>query len=350
MRPLTTAYLGLLLLLTACGEESIVQIGGPPPTTPPLAYYAPTPMSPGRAENPLPIIYVPPVADSPQMQAAQSLVQEVLSLQSGLALEVLTVDTHADALAILCDNQDGTRFAAAWLNGPAAVIAEANGCGDRILKATFAGQDAIPGEIVATAPASINNLAGRPFCRYQADPFVSFYSWTVPTLAMQANNLDPTQLDGVIEFQTLELALSSLADGSCYALGVPAGYLPEQANTVTIHTTPPIPLASLFVPPELLLGDREALTQAYLSLTNADPTTTDTDEAAASPPNPSTDDVAVIAPMATDPANLNLPNERRALVWLSGADNVAPSEETDLDTVREFMTQAGFIPEGISLE
>ena len=47
------------LFLAACGGTTTVIDTGPTQTPDPLAFFAPTPISPGQPDNPLEILYVP---------------------------------------------------------------------------------------------------------------------------------------------------------------------------------------------------------------------------------------------------------------------------------------------------
>jgi hypothetical protein len=327
----------LLLLLTACGGGTSIIPTGPTSTPDPVAFYAPTPISPGNPANPLPIVYVPPIPNAEALETSRQAIETALEAASSLTLDVLTVETQAEALDVLCDSSDGDRFVAAWLNGPTAVLAEAAGCGQAVLEVTMEGQDGLAGEIVAASAGSINSLSGRTFCRLENSGLMNFYTWTLPTLAMQSASLDITRLEGVLELTSESLVIPTVEDGSsCFAVGVPMGWLETEAsdtNLRSIYTSPVIPLGVLFIPDEMMLVDRERLIQAYLDVAEyVDP---ESDDAVEQPEEPRSF-------FQVNVASLTISDERKALLWLSGGDSVAPATSEDLDEMRDFMEDAGF--------
>jgi hypothetical protein len=343
----------LVFLLVACGQGQ-VQEALPTPTRDPLAFFAPTAISPGQPGNPLEIIYVPPVPDAPDVATAAQTLAGLLSGRSGLQVRVTTVLTHAEALAALCDPNDGDRFPAAWLNGPAAVFAEAQGCGERVLTATFNGEIGFAGEVVAATPGSLGSLVGRSLCEFEATGFETFYNQTLPTLALQASSIDLTRLLS-IEVVPRDFAFQSLQDGTCYAMGVPAGSVPADEGLTTIYTSPVIPIGTLFVPDEMVIADEGALIQAYLEIGGwQDPNTVEVVDGATVTPLPTMPPVPEEAtepqPFYLEGVNpLRLSSEGVALTWLVGGHEIRPAAPEDLEDMREFMTDAGFDLESINL-
>ncbi len=345
-----------LLSLTACGQRGPAEVL-PTPTRDPLAFFAPTAVSPGQTGNPLEIIYVPPVPDAPEVTTATQTLTSLLSGRSGLNVTINPVSTQAEALAALCDTTDGDRFPAVWLNGLSAVLAEAQDCGERVLTATFNGEIGFAGELVAASAGSINSLVGRSLCQYEATGFDAFYNHTLPTLALQAASLDPTRME-TIEKVPREFAVQSLQDGTCFALGVPAGAVADEENLTSVYTSPVIPIGTLFVPPEMLLADEQALIQAYLEIggweeSSAAPESADGPTATPTPaatPLPDGEETAEPQPFYLEGVNpLRLSNEGVTLTWLVGGHEVRPAAPEDLDEMREFMTQAGFNLESYTL-
>jgi hypothetical protein len=343
-----------LLSLAACGQRGPVEVI-PTATRDPLAYFAPTAISPGKPGNPLEIIYVPPVPDAPEVATAAQTLSGELASRTGLNVTVTTVPTQAEALALLCDNTDGDRFPAVWLSGPSAVLAEASGCGERVLTATFNGEIGFAGELVAGTAGSLNSLIGRSLCEYESTGFDAFYNQTLPMLALQAANLDPTQMQSV-ETVPREFVVQSLQDGTCFAVGGPAGMMAEEENLTVVYTSPLIPIGALFVPPELLLADEEALIRAYLEVGGwEDPGATAVDGATATPaptvtPLPEGQEIPPPEPFYLGGVNaLRLSSQGVALTWLVGGHEVRPAAPEDLDEMRAFMDQAGFDPESYTL-
>lgn len=324
------ALFALILLLAACGSEEVL----PTPTPDPLAFFAPTPFSPGTQQNPLQVVFVPPNPEAIDQSA--TILRNELRSRSGLAVEVVTVPSYGEALAMLCDYNDDDRFVAPWLSGPAAVMAVARGCGDVAMQATRAGSPTLAGEIVSRTGVSLNGLPGQTFCRLSVG---DFYSWVLPSLAMQARNIDPTRLSDVEEnYADYNAMFEAVIDGNCVATGIPAGLLDDEAyeeyrpSLRVGFTTMPMPYGVLVYPPELLLADREALTQAFLAV--AGDSAAVTEEAA---PNANATPSAERAQL--DPNELT--TNQLALVALLDADGVIPASFADLAEVQAFMSETG---------
>lgn len=325
------------LVLSACGNRG-PQTFVPTETPNPLAFFDPTPISPGRAENPLQILFVPP--DPAAIEGMPVTLGDALSQASGLAIQVITVPDTAQALSQLCDYQDEDRFAAAWLNGPAAVAASERGCGDIALQAVRSGRQALAGQVIARAGiGSLNNVQGRSFCRLDVG---DFYSWVLPVLAFEASGLDLLRIQTVkSNYLDYEQLVDRVGDGECDAAGVPAGQVtPEEAaaqGISVIYESPPMPYSLLVYPPELLLGDRVALTEAFLEVAGYDPALEAdpdaTEEAAAESDEPT----PTFEPVLTTVDESQLSSERLALLRLLGADAVEIPTPELLLGLREFV-------------
>lgn len=321
------SVLMLILLLTACGPREVV-----PTSTPnPLSYFAPTPVSPGREQNPLRLMFVPPNPEA--VGNAAATLQAELSSRAGLSLEVVTADSYGDALDALCDYNDDNRFVAAWLSGPSAVMALARDCGDVALIGVSGGQTGLAGEIVGRPGTGLASLRSRVFCRVETG---DFYSWTLPNLALEAEGIDPLDIGEVDNYPAYEFIFQALVDGACTATGIPAGlldtaeYEPFADQLTAAYTTPPMPYGVLIYPPELLLDDREALTEAFLAVAGYAPP----EDAEAEPTG--TQGAGLVA---IDPAQLT--SVQGALLTLLGAENVTPATPADLAEVRAFMEATG---------
>jgi hypothetical protein len=318
----------LILLLAACGLRD----SAPTPTPDPLAFFAPTPISPGREQNPLRVMFVPPDPDA--VGGAAGTLQSELRSRSGLAIEVVTVPNDGAALDALCDYNDQNRFVAAWLKGPSAVLALARECGDVALMGVSGGQTGLAGEIVGRPGTGLASVRSRVFCRVETG---DFYSWTLPNLAMEAEGIDPLDIGEVDNYPGYEFIFEAIVDGNCAATGIPAGLLEtpdyeEFSQQLGVaYTTLPMPYGVLIYPPELLLGDREALTAAFLDVVGYTPP----DDADAAPTGTPGASLVVLEPE-------QLTTIEGALLALLGAENVMPATADDLAAVRAFMEDAGY--------
>ena len=293
----------------------------------------------GAGGKPVTVVFVPPDPEAVG-NAAQTLEGELES-RSQLALDVITVNTMGEALGALCDYSDGDRFAAAWLSGPAAIVALERECGDVALQGVRGGNVALAGQVIGPA-GSLRGAQGRTFCRLGVS---DFYSWVLPTLTLQANGVEPTDLGDVVDYPSYELLLPDLTNGTCEISGIPAGLLEtddysEYASQIpAFFTTTPMPYGVLVYPPELLLADREALTEAFVDAvgtgTGALVSEAADESAPTTPSEPTTDFVTL---------NENqLTTNQAALLALLGAEGVQPITERDLAPVREFMQNTGLL-------
>lgn len=324
----------LALLLAACGGDEVVL---PTNTPDPLSFFAPTPISPGREQNPLRLVFVPPDPEAEQLDAAAQALQNELSTRSGLAIEVVLADSHGEALTLLCDYNDEDRYAAPWLSGPTAVIALRRGCGEVALQALRGGSTGLSGEIVGLPNSGVSVIEGRTFCRLDVG---DFYSWVLPTLALQTRGITTTELGAVDDYPSYEFMFQAITEGDCIATGAPAGLLQteEFADVVdelgVSYITPPMPYGVLLYPPELLLADRAALSEAYLEIAMPADAAAATEEA---PANPNATPVAGI--VALDESSLT--PMQQAMLLLLGAEGVTEATPDALTEVRTFMDDTG---------
>ena len=113
---------------------------------------------------------------------------EQLQAESGLSVTVSAVEDYARARTMLCDYNDDDRFVAAWLDGPAMALAVAQGCGEVILQSTRSGKPWVATEVMVKGGGALSSVQGEVFCRRDVS---DSYSWLVPSLALQANDLQP---------------------------------------------------------------------------------------------------------------------------------------------------------------
>ncbi|MEM6529729.1 MAG: PhnD/SsuA/transferrin family substrate-binding protein [Chloroflexota bacterium] len=347
----------LLFLLAACGGGQD-QVIVPTNTPDPLAFFAPTPISPGQPENPLRIVFVPrtdvttfqpddtgdaadatavPAAAALTIEQAISALDAELEATSGLAIEILAVASDAEALNLLCDYNDEDRFAAPWLGGPSAVLAIQRGCGEAVFEGVRAGRTRLGGQIISASGVGLRGLSGRTYCRLGRG---DFYSWILPSLALDADGINPTSVTDVDDVEQYPLLLDAVSAGDCAATGVPEGFLQLDTfeayrNRITVTSTlSPMPYGVLIYPPELLLDDSAALTDAFLEIAGVEIPEDDTGAA------PDTDLVEVDTDALTTP--------QLALLTLMGAEGVQLTDEESLADVFEFMDATEIVAGGQS--
>jgi ABC-type phosphate/phosphonate transport system substrate-binding protein len=250
----------------------------PTPRSTPLPPVA-TVVAPGSEESPLRMFLVPAdaarlsEADADGLDAAARFANAVQQ-ESGLVLEVVPVDTPAEALSALCAAAPG-QVAVAWLDGVAYRAAMARGCGVpelQVERGSPQPQAGMPVVIVADRSLGLSGvgpLAGRTFCRLNVD---DVESWLAPALALRAAGIDPVaDLGAVLDFDDYDALLAAVAAGDCAAAGLTEARFDGLSDAVrdelsVVGRTPPLPFALLLYPISLPLGERLRLTDALLAL------------------------------------------------------------------------------------
>jgi hypothetical protein len=165
----------------------------------------------------------------------------------------------------------------------------------------------MPGVVVADGAfsgGSIFVVQERTFCHLGVD---DFYSWLVPTLIMEANNLDPLRAVSTHrEYDDLDALLAAVSSGECTATGMDQFTYEslDSAGTTVVETTVPFPLGVLTYPLEVGLGTRLTLNEQL-------------------------------------PALLEDEEDGAALRLLLGADLLLPAEPADFDALNEFLDRTG---------
>lgn len=269
-------HIVLLLMLTvvlaACRPArnrgpTPIPTNTPAPISTPLPL-VPTAIPPGVAENPLKVALVAFDAEAAaeQVEALQQLILD----EAGVAVEILLVERYAEALAALCSSV-GQDVTAAWLDGIAYLAAEAQGCGDPVL-AIVRDVDGEPsigdtGQVIVSATFGSNRLSVLPtrtFCRLGV---TDFYSWLLPLLIFEANDINSDSFAGVVDYEDTESLISAVIDGDCAGTGIASATLNQLiADDESIRdgvrvaaTSAPFPYGILTMPIEVPLGTRIAL-------------------------------------------------------------------------------------------
>lgn len=277
MRALLGLSLCAVVVLAGCRRAEVAQ--GPlvqatltptPRSTalPPL----PTVLPPGLDENPIQMMIRP----ESMSQARDAVVrfQDALIAETGLVVEVVLVQRHAEALAALCDSSP-TDVNVAWVDAVTYGAAVAQGCGQPALQIERGETRPRAGsavQIISNAGqniAGIRALSGRVFCRvgYEDDE-----SWLAPALLLRANGVDPlTAFEAVVDYPDRDALIEAVAAGECAATGLSQDIYDALPNSVrrdlnVVESTPPLPYGVLMFPQSLPLGERLLLTDALLTL------------------------------------------------------------------------------------
>lgn len=234
----------------------------------------PTVVLPGLEENPIRmVIYPPGVVTDTQVEAVEAALLE----QSGLVVDVLAVERHAEALAALCE-ANPQNVTVAWLDGLTYQSAVVQDCGEPVLQVERGQAQGDAGLIVVGAESSVvsaGELVGATFCRLS---YTDYYGWLVPMLVMQAEGLDPLDMfDVVQDYDNLTELAEAVVSGECDAMGISqtdyddlSSGLRRDLAVLESAITPALPYPILMYPIYLPLGERLRLSDALLALSIAE--------------------------------------------------------------------------------
>lgn len=275
-----------LFLLAACGagaaEEPTATLR-PTSTTTPISTALPdvaTPMPAGvDAENPVRLVMA-----SDQSQSVANALAAQYSEAAGITVAVTFVETQAQALSALCNStpNDATFV---WLRDFAVGTAALEDCGvPRVQITREVGRDSITGEngVLLTnfeldleeSEQATAQLADKTFCRISLD---DLYSWTVPTLLLQANGVQMSDFDDINEVADNDALLAGLQDESCDAIGLTTLAWEEATDeddtlgavADITATSPDFPYGVLYFSYDVSLEVIDILTEATFTLETA---------------------------------------------------------------------------------
>lgn len=269
----------LAALLTAC-RRADTERATPLPTITPTPISTPLPPIPtavpsGSEDNPLTLHLLRPALRGISASTAASRLAETLTERSGRAVDVVPVDTDAEALAALCDSVGGV-VNVAFVGGLTAAAAQAQGCGTAVLwgvrgtgrRTTTA--DTI--SLIVSADASYQSVADLSddptLCRVG---FNDVATWLVPSLMLQAEGIDPLALTDMRTVDDMRDSMTAVVEGDCDAAGLlssvyAAAAADLRAGVNVLAESVPIPHVVLVYPTDMLLDERNALESALLDI------------------------------------------------------------------------------------
>jgi hypothetical protein len=211
--------LGLIFVLSACGLAVTPAPFVPtkvPPTPisthlPPVATDIPAGFD---SDNPIQLVFV-----GASTSNANDL-EEQLNALSEVEMAVVSVDSEAEAMNLLCS--DTGTVSAAWLKGVA--YAAAKQCGIVSLQAEL-GAERISdtgeaGVLVVNAEFAEGGLSAavaENFCRGSLS---DFYGWLLPLMFFAAEEIDPATIADVVEYASKDEMVAALVSGDCTAFGM----------------------------------------------------------------------------------------------------------------------------------
>lgn len=222
------------------------------------------------------MIVVPVVSSSSAANNAATALEEALAEQTGLTVEVVPVQSYAEAFGALCGVGLG-EVNIIWVDGVTYAAAHAEGCGiPSLMVERGRGNNAATGEVVqviANNEAEItgmDDLGDRTFCRLGYD---DLYSWLIPSVMLQMNGVNPlTDLEAINDYEDETELLEAIAAGDCDVGALPETEFEDLANAdirdavSVLDESVSIPYAIMMYPPETPLGVRIAVEDAMLAI------------------------------------------------------------------------------------
>ncbi len=292
---------GIAMIVAACGG------GSTEPTAEPMAIpteiddlrFATTEIPAGLPGNPLQMViqpvqselYVEPeVTQEPgvgEVLLPASSTQPELDLEeaileySNVTVDIVPVAKPVDALQALCGATD--TVSAVWVDGVSFSAALAQNCGEPIyivqrrIDGSFESGEG--GLVLVSRQQNNPSLAGLNngiFCRLGVD---DFYSWLLPLMIFRANNINPSNFEAIVDYDSTEEMVDAVLSGECTGAGLSVFVYEEIvgddteafAEQVSVaFNTPPIPYAVLMYPVEIQLGIRVALNEGLQELVEDD--------------------------------------------------------------------------------
>jgi phosphonate transport system substrate-binding protein len=263
------------LLLAACGGGGGATAPTVVPNTPhPSSTPEPTAVPLGTADNPVIWVLVPS-QDTEAVLAGAEDIAAAIEAASGLIVEPIVSTDFTAAVEAMCNGE--AHMGA--LNTFNYIVAHERGCADVGLVSLRFGTSFYAGQVITrpdTGIASIADLAGHTFCR--PDP-TSTSGWIIPSIAMQAEGLDPeTDLLEIVDAGGHDGVVIAVINGDCDAgstfvdarTNVEEEFPDVMEQVVVIAESAPIPNDTISFHPDMDPAVREALTAALLALNDTE--------------------------------------------------------------------------------
>ncbi|MEO0597535.1 MAG: PhnD/SsuA/transferrin family substrate-binding protein [Chloroflexota bacterium] len=285
------------VLLSACGlAEPEIIIPTATATGTPISTELPvveTAVPAGFSDdNPIQIVIVP--ADSETANANATALEEAISELVTVAIEVVIVETQAEAAEFVCNSGGGTQ-SVAWVDGMTYAIIQARGCGIGALRSVVDDETGTTGVLLLTRdeplpeetesddeedaeeeeiedPTLEGSIEGT-FCRTSVD---SVFGWTLPVIYYAAEGFSVVDLNDVNELEDNTAIIDAMLSGQCDA----AGMLETDWETAldnaeddtlertvfVVNTTPEIPNGVLAFPFSISLDVITQIEDAFITL------------------------------------------------------------------------------------
>lgn len=323
-----------ILTLAACGTAGEAPTLPPPTITPtPISTELPTveaAIPAGlNADNPIQLVIVPDNLEL-ALERESELEAEIENL-TDIAIDVVIVETQAEAFALVCASSGGTQ-SAAWVDGMTYAAMHLQGCGVGILQAEQDGDTGERGVLLLNSEYEEDGLEAAiedSLCRIS---FSDFYSWTLPVLFLATEDIEVTDLADVREVDDTDTLVADIARGACAIVGLSEivweTYLDEDdslSETVFVaETAPEFPYRVFAVPFSMALEVISEIETALLTLDEVD--ADDSEEATEEASDDETTDEEVADDLMT---------------IFFGEGNFQQAIETDFDEMLAFLDASG---------
>lgn len=178
-------------------------------------------------DNPIQLVIVP--ADSEAASAAESAFEEQLTALVDVAIDVVLVDTQAEAAGRLCNSASGIQ-SAAWLDGMTYATIQARGCGVGVLRSEIDGETGETGVLLLNRETPITeeneddvedptleDTVDGTICRLAVD---DVFSWTLPVIYYATSGISIADVNDVNDIEDNDALVEAVSNGQCSTVGM----------------------------------------------------------------------------------------------------------------------------------
>lgn len=239
-----------------------------------LAACSPKEAALGTEENPIVWVLVPSQDTEAVLTGAEDIAQAIED-QTGLIVTPLVTTDFTGAVEAMCNGE--AHIGA--LNTFNYVLASARGCAEVGVTSVRYGSTFYTGQIVVgadTGITSVADLAGKTFCR--PDP-TSTSGWVIPSIAMQAEGIDPeTDLAEIVDAGGHDAVIISVYNGDCEAGStfvdargnVEEDFADVMDEVLVIAESAPIPNDNISFHPDMSDEQVESLVGVFMDLASTE--------------------------------------------------------------------------------
>lgn len=211
-----------VLFLASCGLAPAPTLPPPTLTATPISTELPvieTAVPAGfNADNPIQIVIVP--ADLEQASEREEELEDLIASVTDVAIDVIIVETQAEASNLVCASSSGTQ-SAAWVDGMTYAAINLGGCGVASFRAVTPDGTGRTGVVLVNSEyedTGVEGAAQETFCRLSVN---DLFSWTIPMIVFNGEGIAIQDISDVNEVEDNDTLIEDVYDGSCAATGMP---------------------------------------------------------------------------------------------------------------------------------